>query len=104
MPYSVTIYANMEKKDIINNTGGKAINDALVVLYLSSAVFMVLGICGLYGAIKARKKSKGSGNCLLGFYFIGVVIFFLLFLSGGIFFFIGPEAIFGTDCESGSKT
>ena len=100
----MTIYANVEKKEIINNTSGKGISDALVALYLGSAVFMVLGICGLYGAIQARKKVKSSGNCLLGLYFIGLMLFLLIFLAGAIFFFVGPEAIFGTDCQHGSKT
>lgn len=65
---------------------------------------MVLGICGIYGAIKSRKRSKSSGNCLLFFYFIGVTIFFLIFLGGTIFLFVGPEMIFGTDCTHGAKT
>ena len=76
---------------------------ALIILYVSSFVFMVLGICGLYGVLKNRKK-KNSGTCLLGIYFIGVVIFLLAFIGGTIFFFVGPEAIFGTDCKQGSKT
>ena len=28
----------------------------------------------------------------------------MLFLGGTIFFFVGPEAIFGNDCTHGSKT
>lgn len=65
---------------------------------------MILGICGVYGALKAKKKEKNSGNCLLFFYLIGVVIFFVLFIAGTIFFFVGPQTIFGTDCTHGSKT
>ena len=76
---------------------------ALIILYVSSFVFMVLGICGLYGVFKNRKK-KNSGTCLLGIFFIGVVIFLLAFIGGTIFFFVGPEAIFGVDCKQGSKT
>ena len=75
-----------------------------MVLYLASAVFMVLGICGLYGAIQARKKSKRSGNCLLFFYFIGIMVFFFLFIAGAVLFFIGPETIFGSSCQHGAKT
>lgn len=51
----VTFYVNFDKKDIINNTGGKVVTDALIGLYLAAAVFMVLGICGVYGAIKSKK-------------------------------------------------
>lgn len=65
---------------------------------------MILGICGVYGALKAKKKEKNSGNCLLFFYLIGVLIFFVLFTAGTVFFFVGPQAIFGTDCKQGSKT
>lgn len=32
------------------------------------------------------------------------MVFFVFFLAATIFFFVGPEAIFGTDCTSGSKT
>lgn len=78
--------------------------DALVGLYLGATLFMILGICGIYGAIKSRKKEKGSGNCLLFFYFLGIFVFFVAFLGGTIFFFVGPESIFGTDCTHGSKT
>lgn len=31
-------------------------------------------------------------------------MFLVIFLAGTIFFFIGPDAIFGNDCTSGSKT
>lgn len=80
------------------------VTDTLIGLYLAAALFMVLGICGIYGAMKSGKQSKGSGNCLLFFYFIGVIMFFGIFLGGTIFFFVGPHAIFGTDCTNGSKT
>ena len=99
----MTIYINVAQKNIINNATEGQINTALIILYVTSFVFMVLGICGLYGAIKNRKR-KNSGNCLLGFYFIGVFIFFLIFTAGTVFFFVGPDAIFGTDCKQGSKT
>jgi len=32
------------------------------------------------------------------------MVFFVVFLAGTIFFFVGPETIFGNDCTSGSKT
>lgn len=32
------------------------------------------------------------------------MVFFVVFLGGTIFFFVGPEAIFGADCTTGSKT
>jgi hypothetical protein len=50
------------------------------------------------------KKSSNGGGCLLGLFSIGVMVFFLIFLAATIFFFVGPEAIFGTDCTQGSKT
>lgn len=89
---------------IITNTGGDVVNIALVGLYLGAVVFLILGICGVYGAMKARKKERQSGNCLLFFFLIGVLVFFVLFTAGTIFFFIGPQTIFGTDCTRGSKT
>jgi len=49
-------------------------------------------------------KKENKGTCLLGLFSIGVMVFFVVFLAGTIFFFVGPEAIFGTDCTSGSKT
>ncbi len=62
-------------------------------------LFLLMGISGLYGSIRRKK-----GNCLFGIYMIGVLIFFFLFLGACIFFFVGPEAIFGADCKHGSKT
>lgn len=53
--------------------------------------------------IKGNKK-ENSGTCLLGLFSIGVMIFFIFFLAATIFFFVGPETIFGTDCQNGSKT
>jgi hypothetical protein len=102
--FLVTIYANVEKKAIINNTGGNVVSYSLVALYLGSAVFMVLGICGVYGAIKARRREKNSGNCLLFFYFIGVLTFLIAFIGGTVFFFVGPQTIFGTSCMHGGQT
>lgn len=34
---------------------------------------------------------------------IGVFVFFALFVSATIFFFVGPETIFKNDCTAGSK-
>lgn len=93
----------MEKKDIISNTGGQYVNDALIGLYLGAAVFMVLGISGVYGAMKTNKKEKSSGNCFLFLYLVGVFVFLALFVSATIFFFVGPETIFKNDCTSGAK-
>lgn len=71
---------------------------------MGSILFLLLAIAGLYGSLKGRKNIKKDNSCLLGLYSVGVIVFFLLFLGGGIFFFLGPEAIFGTDCTNGSKT
>lgn len=45
-----------------------------------------------------------SGKCLLGIYFIGVIVFFLIFVAGTIFFFIAPETIIGKTCDHSYKT
>lgn len=41
---------------------------------------------------------------MLFFYLIGVFVFFVAFIAGTIFFFVGPQTIFGNDCTSGAKT
>jgi hypothetical protein len=65
---------------------------------------LLLGIAGLYGSLKGGKNNKKGNPCLLGLYSLGVLVFFALFLGATIFFFVGPQAIFGLDCKSGSKT
>lgn len=54
--------------------------------------------------MKGMSKKGNGGGCLLGLFSIGVMVFFLFFLGATIFFFVGPQAIFGTDCTQGSKT
>ena len=54
--------------------------------------------------MKGMSKKENKGGCLIGLFSIGVMIFFVVFLAGTIFFFVGPETIFGTDCKTGSKT
>jgi hypothetical protein len=73
-------------------------------LYLSSILFLLLGVAGLSGSMKGMSKKENKGGCLIGLFSIGVMIFFVVFLAGTIFFFVGPETIFGTDCKTGSKT
>jgi hypothetical protein len=36
------------------------------------------------------QKNANKGGCLLGFFSIGVIIFFIVFLAATIFFFVGP--------------
>ena len=79
------------------------VNTALVGLYVSSIVFLMLGIAGLYGAIKGVNSNSQKSKCLIGFFSIGVFIFFFLFLGGAIFFFVGPHTIFGDDCTKGTQ-
>lgn len=98
------IYANNEKKDIIDNSDEGFINASLIIVYVLSIVFLVLGLCGLYGGCKTRKKNNKLGNCLLGVYFVGVFIFLILFAGSTIFFFVGPSSIIGDNCQEGSKT
>ena len=100
----VTIYINLDKKDIIVNSSPEKVDAALISLYIASFMFLLLGICGIYGVVKNRRKGHGAGNCFLGVYFIGILIFLLAFAGATIFFFVGPEAIFGSDCTHGSKT
>jgi hypothetical protein len=94
----------VEKKSIISSASQAAVSASLIGLYISSIVFLLLGVAGLAGSIKSNKKKESNGTCLLAMYSIGIFVFFVIFLGATIFFFVGPEAIFGTDCTSGSKT
>lgn len=100
----VTIYVQVEKKDIISAANQGAVTGSLIALYLSSIIFLLLGVAGLTGSMKGMSKKENKGTFLLFLFSIGVTVFFVVFLAGTIFFFVGPEAIFGTDCTSGSKT
>jgi len=102
--YSVTIYVQVEKKDIISAANQGAVTGSLIALYISSIIFLLLGVAGLTGSMKGMSKKENKGTFLLFLFSIGVTVFFVVFLAGTIFFFVGPEAIFGTDCTSGSKT
>ena len=64
----------------------------------------MLGIAGLYGAIKGMGNNSGKSKCLIGFFSIGVFVFFILFVGGTIFFFVGPQTIFGADCTKGTQS
>lgn len=100
----VTIYVQVEKKEIISAANQSAVTGSLIALYLSSILFLLLGVAGLSGSMKGMSKKESKGSCLLGLFSIGVIVFFFAFLAGTIFFFVGPETIFGTDCTQGSKT
>jgi uncharacterized membrane protein len=100
----VAIVASLDKKDVVDNVNETFINSLLVGLFVCSIVLLLLSLSGLYGACKTRKKHNKVGNCLLGGYFVGVMIFFVVFLVGTVFAFIGPSSIFGDSCEKGSKT
>jgi hypothetical protein len=65
---------------------------------------LLLGVAGLAGSVKSSKNKESKGTCLLALYSIGIFVFFVLFLGATIFFFVGPEVIFGTDCSKGAKT
>lgn len=101
---SVTIYVQVEKKQIISAASQGAVTAALIGLYISSIIFLLLGVAGLAGSLKSSSKRESKGTCLLALYSVGVFVFFVIFLGATIFFFVGPEAIFGTDCTNGSKT
>jgi len=103
--HSVTIYVQVEKKTIISSASQGAVSASLIGLYISSIVFLLLGVAGLTGSLKSSSKKDGNnGTCLMGIFSIGVFVFFIIFLAATIFFFVGPETIFGTDCTNGSKT
>lgn len=102
--HSVTIYVQVEKKEIVSAASQGAVSGSLIALYISSIVFLLLGVAGLSGSMKGMSKKENRGTCLLGLFSIGVMVFFVVFLAGTIFFFVGPETIFGTDCTTGSKT
>ncbi len=98
--YLVTIYANVYKKKVIDQTSEGTINQGLIFAYIGSIVFLLFGISGLYGSLKTGKDKKGN-KCLLGLYSIGVILFFFLFLAGTIVFFVGPKALFYENCNAG---
>lgn len=104
LPHSVTIYVQVEKKEIISAASQGAVTGSLIALYLSAILFLLLGVAGLSGSMKGMSRKENKGTCLLGLFSIGVMVFFFFFLAATIFFFVGPETIFGTDCTSGSKT
>lgn len=98
--YLVTIYVNLYKKRIIDQASAGSFNSILVFAYIGSIVFLLLGICGVYGSLKTGKDKKGN-KCLLGMYTIGVIIFFFVFFAGIFVFFFAPRTLFSTDCKSG---
>ena len=100
----MTLYANIQKKTIVDSISESFVNVALIGMYIASIVFLLLGIAGLYGAIKGLRKEGGKAGCLLGCYAIGVFVFFLAFLGACIFFVVGPHTIFGEDCSKGTQS
>lgn len=54
--HSATIYVQVEKKDIISSTNKGAVSASLIALYISSIVFLLLGVAGLAGSIKSSKN------------------------------------------------
>lgn len=78
---------------------------SLITIYLTSLSFLMLGVAGLTGSMKqSSNRADSNGGCLLGVFSIGVMVFLIIFFAGTIFFFVGPESIFGNDCTQGSKT
>jgi len=52
----VTIYVNVDKKDIINTASETVVNGSLIALYISSIIFLLLGVAGLTGSMKGTSK------------------------------------------------
>lgn len=55
-PHLVTIYVQVEKKDIFSAVNQAAVTGSLVALYLSSILFLLLGVAGLTGSMKGMAK------------------------------------------------
>jgi hypothetical protein len=54
--HSATIYVQVEKKDIISSANKGAVSASLIALYISSIIFLLLGVAGLAGSIKSSKN------------------------------------------------
>ncbi len=52
----VTIYVQVEKKEIISAASSGAVSGSLIALYISSIVFLLLGVAGLAGSMKGMSK------------------------------------------------
>ena len=100
----MTIYVHVEKREITSSANRGAVTCALIALYVSSIVFLLLGVAGVAGSIKTSKNNSGQGSCLLALYSIGIFIFFIFFLAATIFFFVAPDSIFGSNCRTGART
>jgi len=46
----------VEKKDIISSANKGAVSASLIALYISSIIFLLLGVAGLAGSIKSSKN------------------------------------------------
>lgn len=79
------------------------IKTLFVACYILSILFLLLGLCGLFGSIKAKRKSK-LAPCLLSAYLVSVIFFFFVFLTMTIVMFAAPPAVFGESCDKGSST
>ena len=93
-----------EKKDLFVSVSKGIVSGSLIGLYVSSIIFLLLGVAGLSGSIKSSKSKESRGTCLLALFSIGIFVFFVLFLVATVFFFVGPQIIFGDDCRTGAKT
>jgi len=48
----VTIYVQVDKKDILASASQGLVKGSLVSLYVSSLLFLLLGLAGMMGSIK----------------------------------------------------
>jgi hypothetical protein len=102
--YLVTIYATLQKKKVIDSNETNFANNALISLYITAVILLLMGVAGLYGnlltyCLGSIKKNKA----LLFVFFIGTIVFLFIFLGGMFLFYLAPHHIFDGTC-SASKT
>lgn len=98
-----TILINFDNwgiKTFINKASPGTAESALIFAYILSVIFFILSIFGLIASVKSGKGSTGNKG-LIGAYTVGVIIFFFVFLAGGIVFQLGPRLIFFDQCDAG---
>jgi hypothetical protein len=94
----VTIYSNVQKKNIISDADKDMTTKFFAGMYVSSILLLLMGLAGLYGKWRFKSGSLKKNKILLGLFTIGTCIFVALFLTGMFLFFLGPKTIFDGTC------